>query len=357
MNKKTIIAGLLPDELKKIISAYKQPVYRAKQVLDWMFKKGVLSFSGMKNLPSELREELDRKNQLLSLYQELKLTSAVDKTSKYIFITNDAQSIETVFIPTTKRATVCVSTQAGCAFGCLFCASGKDGLVRGLRADEIVSQLLLVKKDNPHRPLTNVVFMGMGEPLANYENTLKAIRIINHPDYLGIAARKITVSTCGLPDAISRLAKENMQFELSISLHAADNDTRNRLMPVNKKFPLEMLIKAAREYTQVTNRMITFEYVIIDGVNDSKKAALDLAKLLTRLKCKVNIIPFNPVDAMQFKRAEKARLAEFTQTLDENKLNFTLRRSRGADIQGACGQLRLERTERKNLKDEGRGFK
>ena len=340
MNNKQYLAGLYPKEFHDILKSLNQPAYRGKQVLDWIFKKSVLSFDEMKNLPAELKAKLDGKSQPVSLSLKLKLTSEIDKAAKYIFITDDAQSIETVFIPTSKRTTVCVSTQVGCAFGCLFCASGKDGLVRNLRADEIVSQILLVKKDNPQRPITNVVFMGMGEPLANYDNTLKAIRIINHPDCLGIAARKITISTCGLPDAILRLTKENIQFELSISLHAADRDTRNRLMPVNKKFPLQRLITAAREYTIVTNRIITFEYVIIDGINDSKKAALDLVKLLAHLKCKVNIIPFNPVGEMKLQRVKKEQLEEFTETLEKNKIKFTLRRSRGADIKGACGQLR-----------------
>ncbi|MFH1092907.1 MAG: 23S rRNA (adenine(2503)-C(2))-methyltransferase RlmN [Candidatus Omnitrophota bacterium] len=340
MNNKQYLAGLYPEELQTIVAGLNHPVYRSKQIQEWIFKKSVLSFSEMKNLPGELREKLEIKNCPVSLHQKLKLTSAVDKTSKYIFITDDDNSLETVLIPTAKRATVCVSTQVGCAFGCLFCASGSGGLVRDLRADEIVSQLLLVKKDNPEQPVTNIVFMGMGEPLANYENTLKAIRILNHPDCLGIAARRITISTCGLPDAILQLAKENIQFELSISLHAADNDTRNRLMPINKKFPLNMLMKAAREYTQVTNRMITFEYVIMDGINDSIKAALDIAHLFFALKCKLNIIPFNPAGAMDFKRVKKTQLEEFTHMLQRLKINFTLRRSRGADIQGACGQLR-----------------
>ena len=336
------LAGLQPEELKNLLKSINQPPYRAKQILDWIFKKGILSFEEMKNIPSELKIALKRNTLPISLKQKLKLTST-DKTVKYLFTTADEKSIETVFIPTTKRATVCVSTQVGCSFGCVFCASGKDGLVRNLSAEEIVSQIVLLKHDNPQRPVTNIVFMGMGEPLANYENTLKAIRIINHPDYLGIAARKITISTCGLPDAIFRLIKENIQFELSISLHAADNETRNRIMPVNRKFPLEILIKAAREYIKQTNRIITFEYVIMDGINDSKKAALDLAKLIARIRCKVNIIPFNPVGETGFKRVNKEALEEFIQVLEKNKANFTLRRSRGTDIQGACGQLRANK--------------
>jgi len=336
------LAGLQPEELKNLLKSINQPPYRAKQILDWIFKKGILSFEEMKNIPSELKIALKRNTLPISLKQKLKLTST-DKTVKYLFTTEDEKSIETVFIPTTKRATVCVSTQVGCSFGCVFCASGKDGLVRNLNSEEIVSQIVLLKHDNPQRPVTNIVFMGMGEPLANYENTLKAIRIINHPDYLGIAARKITISTCGLPDAILRLIKENIQFELSISLHAADNETRNRIMPVNRKFPLEILIKAAREYIKQTNRIITFEYVIMDGINDSKKAALDLAKLIARIRCKVNIIPFNPVGETGFKRVNKETLEEFIQVLEKNKANFTLRRSRGTDIQGACGQLRANK--------------
>lgn len=337
--KTQYLAGFNPEELQCMIQGLNQPAYRAKQVLEWIFKKGVLSFDGMKNLPAELKSELSKKSELVSLNQKLKLTST-DKTEKYIFTTKDGKSIETVFIPTTKRATVCVSTQVGCAFGCLFCASGKGGLVRNLSVEEIVSQLLLVKKDNSQRPITNVVFMGMGEPLVNYENTIKAIRIINHPNCLGIAARKITISTCGLPDAIARLAKENIQVELSISLHAADNDTRNSIMPVNRKFPLEALVRAARDYIKETNRIITLEYVIIEGINDSKKAALELVKLLRKLRCKVNIIPFNPVGETKYKRVNKEALKKFIEILEKNKAKFTLRRSRGADIQGACGQLR-----------------
>ena len=333
------LAGLQPEELKNLLKSIDQPGYRAKQIQEWIFRKCVFSFEDMKNLSAGLKGQLEKNNQPVSLDQRLKLTST-DKTAKYIFRTSDKKSIETVFIPTSKRAAVCVSTQAGCAFGCVFCASGKGGLVRDLSVEEIVSQILLVKRDNPQKPITNIVFMGMGEPLANYDNTLKAIRIINNPDCLGIAARKITISTCGLPDAILRLIKENIQFELSISLHAADNDTRSRLMPVNRKFPLEVLIKALRDYIRQTNRIITFEYVILDGVNDSKQAALDLAKLTSRLRCKVNIIPFNPIGETGFKRVNKESLEEFIQVLEKNKANFTLRRSRGADIQGACGQLR-----------------
>lgn len=341
MNKKQYLAGFHPQELKGLLKSINQPAYRAKQLLDWIFKKQVVSFEEMKNLPAALKQALKEKNPPVSLKQTLKLSSA-DKTAKYIFNTEDKHSIETVFIPTSKRATVCISTQVGCAFGCVFCASGKGGLVRDLSVEEIVSQLLLVKKDNPQRPITNVVFMGMGEPLANYENTIKAIKIINHPDCLEIAARKITISTCGLPKEILRLPKENIQFELSISLHAADNDIRSRIMPVNRKFPLETLIKALREYTKQTKRIITLEYVMLDGINDSKEAAMDLVKLAARLRCKINIIPFNPVGETGCKRVSKENMEEFIQVLEKNKANFTLRRSRGTDIQGACGQLRAK---------------
>ena len=342
MQKKQYIAGLYPEELKKILISLKQPAYRTKQILNWMFQKAVLTLSEMHNLPAGLRSDLDRKVQPISLKQDIKLISSMDKTAKYLFKTQDGQSVETVFIPTSKRATVCVSTQVGCAFGCSFCASGMDGLIRNLRPDEIVSQVLLVKKDNFEKPITNIVFMGMGEPLANYENTLKAIRILNNPDCLGLAARKMTISTCGLPDEIMRFAKEKLQVELSISLHAADDELRSRIMPVNRKYPLSILLKTAKEYTRITNRVITFEYVIVGGLNDSKDDAEKLVKLLYPMKAKLNLILFNPVADLknEYQRVSPRQLERFENILKKGNIKFTVRRSRGKDIKGACGQLR-----------------
>ena len=344
MKDKQYIAGLYPQEVKNIIADLKQPAYRAKQILDWVFKKGVLSWSEMKNLSVELRSSLLELLEAVSLKQAEKLVSSADKTAKYIFLTVDGHAVETVFIPTAKRATVCISTQVGCAFGCTFCASGMGGLVRDLSSDEIVSQVLLVKRDNKDRQITNIVFMGMGEPFANYENTLKAVRILNDPDCLGLAARKITISTCGLPEKIMRFSKEKLQVELSVSLHAADNDLRDKIMPINKKYPIEVLMKTAAEYTQITNRVITFEYVIIADLNDSTQDAEHLADLLYRLKAKLNLIPYNPVHDLDAKYAgvNRPQFEVFKETLVNRKINFTVRRSRGSDVNGACGQLRAQ---------------
>ncbi|MFH1460331.1 MAG: 23S rRNA (adenine(2503)-C(2))-methyltransferase RlmN [Candidatus Omnitrophota bacterium] len=342
MKRKQIISGLSPNELKQIISEHNLPAFRNKQILDWVFKKNTLTFDKMYNLPQNLRQDLNEVLSIISLNQEVKFISKLDKTTKYLFRTGDNETIESVFIPTKKRATICLSTQAGCAFGCAFCASGKDGLIRNLTPDEIISQVLLIKKDNPMKPITNIVIMGMGEPLANYNNTLKAIRILNHKDCLEIGARKITISTCGLPQEIIRLAKEGIQVELSISLHAATDELRNKIMPINKKHPLKELIAVAKKYTQMTNRVITFEYILIDNLNSKKSDADQLARLLRNFQCKVNLIQFNPVEGMEFTRINPDELNEFQRVLEGNRINFTLRRSRGEDIQGACGQLRLK---------------
>lgn len=340
MSKK-IIAGLLPEEMIAEIVQLGESTYRARQVMEWVFKKHVLSFSEMTNLPAVLRHRLAECMQPVSLSRKEKYTSK-DGSAKYIFITDDGQIVESVFIPVPGRATVCLSSQVGCAFGCVFCASGSHGLVRNLRADEIVGQLLCIKQDNPGAAITNVVMMGMGEPLANYDNSLKAVRIINHPDEIGLAARKITISTCGLPEPILRLSREGIQFELSISLHAADERRRDELMPVNKKHPLSELIKTAKEYTQLTGRIITFEYVLIDGINAGTADAEKLAALLGGLKCKVNLIPFNSVPGGKFIGASPEQAEAFAAVLERNRVHCTIRRSRGADIQGACGQLRAQ---------------
>ncbi|MCP4649023.1 MAG: 23S rRNA (adenine(2503)-C(2))-methyltransferase RlmN [PVC group bacterium] len=338
MKKKHVISGLFPDELQKLLKDFVSQAYRGRQILDWIYEKNILSFSKMSNLPDKLRDELKLVFEPVSLIEVDKQISS-DKTTKYVFKTYDDEYIESVFIPTRKRATICISTQAGCAFGCMFCASGKNGLKRNLSVGEIVSQVLLIRKDNPENPITNIVIMGMGEPLANYENTLKAVRILNHPECLRLAARRITISTCGLPEQILRLAKEGLQIELSISLHAANNVLRNRIVPVNKKYPLEHLMQTARDYIRITNRVITFEYVIIDGVNDTKRDAEQLISLLNGIKCKVNIIPFNPVDGTDFRPPKAFKLEEFQETLQASGVNVTVRRSRGTDIKGACGQL------------------
>ncbi|MFH2137908.1 MAG: 23S rRNA (adenine(2503)-C(2))-methyltransferase RlmN [Candidatus Omnitrophota bacterium] len=338
---KEAITGFLLDDLKQRIIGLGQPGYRAKQVLEWVYKKNVISFSQMKNIPADLKQLMDEKFCVTDLITQEKLVSK-DKTAKYLFRTHDGELIEAVLIPTQKRTTVCISTQAGCGYGCTFCASGIGGLKRNLFVSEIVSQVLLIEQDNPHRSITNIVIMGMGEPLANYENTLKAVRIMNSPDGIGIAARKITISTCGLPEQILHLAQEGIQVELSVSLHAANDALRDDLMPINKKYNIAKLIKTVKEYTKLTHRIVTFEYIVIGGVNDSKIDAQGLASLLKGVRCKVNLIPFNPVEGLAFDPPRPLNIAQIDQMLKDSLINVTIRRSRGVDIKGACGQLRAE---------------
>lgn len=337
---KKIITNFLPFEVKGLLEKYEQPAYRAMQLIEWIYKKGVVNFNQMNNLPKAFKQLLTDKTEIVALEQLDKLVSKKDNTLKYAFKTNDGKIIETVFIPTPKRTTICISTQVGCAYGCVFCASGSNGFVRNLRVDEIVAQLLLVKNDNPQRQITNIVIMGMGEPLANYDNTIKSLKIFNNPDCFGIGARKITLSTCGLCPQIINLAKEGIQIELSISLHAAEDKLRSKLMPVNRKYPLDELIKTAKLYTKIVNRIVTFEYIIIGSVNDSKEDAQNLSKLLKGFQAKVNLIPFNPVKAVDYLPVTKEALDAFCDVLERNRTHYTLRRSRGSDIKGACGQLR-----------------
>ncbi|MFH1062962.1 MAG: 23S rRNA (adenine(2503)-C(2))-methyltransferase RlmN [Candidatus Omnitrophota bacterium] len=337
---KKIITNFLPFEVKGLLEKYKQPAYRAMQLIEWIYKKNILAYNEMSNLPKDFKQLLTDKLDIVALKQLDKFTSKKDNTLKYIFNTNDGKIIETVFIPTKKRATICISSQVGCAYGCVFCASGKNGFVRNLRVDEIAAQVLLVKNDNPRRQITNIVIMGMGEPLANYENIIKSLKIFNDPDCFGIGARKITLSTCGLCPQIIALAKEGMQVELSISLHAAEDKLRSKLMPVNRKYPLDELIKTAKQYSKIANRIVTFEYVIIGSVNDSKEDAKNLSNLLKGFQAKVNLIPFNPVQSVDYLPVTKEAFDAFCKVLEKNRINYTIRRSRGSDIKGACGQLR-----------------
>ena len=337
MDKKTI-AGFLPEDLIREFKIFSQPGYRVGQLLCWIYKKHILDFSLMTDLPEDLRFNLNNFMQPVSLSLRKESVSA-DKTVKYVFETGTGELIESVFIPLQKRATVCVSTQVGCSFGCIFCASGLNGLKRNLSAGEIVSQLVCIQNKHPLNPITNVVFMGMGEPLSNYEQTLKAVRILNNPECAGLGARKITISTCGLPDKILQLSKEKIQIELSISLHSADDALRDKLMPVNKIYPIEQLIMCAKKYTEITQRIITFEYVLISGINAAKHDALKLAKLLAPLRCKVNLIPFNPVQGLDFLPASLSQVNIFKSILENKRINVTVRRQRGVDVQSACGQL------------------
>jgi 23S rRNA (adenine2503-C2)-methyltransferase len=347
MSAKADIKSLDREELAARLNELREPAYRADQVLQWIYEKQADSFDQMSNLPAVLREKLTASFEL-NVVHSLKTRNASDTTEKFLFQLRDHSLIETVLIPATPgltsssdRHTVCVSTQVGCAFACKFCASGLEGVKRNLTAAEIVDQVLQVQKLSGEK-VNNIVVMGMGEPLANYDNLLRALRIINAPWGLGIGARKITVSTVGLVPRIKQLADEPMQIRLAVSLHGATDEVRKKIMPVNKKYPLKELLAACDYYANARKRMMTFEYILIDGINDSLEQAHKLGAIARRLHAKVNLIPYNLVEGLPWKRPDRNRCKMFQHTLQSHDVTSTLRMEKGTDINAACGQLRLQ---------------
>ena len=329
-------------ELTDLLAALGQRPYRAGQIFRWLYREGAVKLSDMKNLPATLIKELAEEFYISKPRLLDEKVSRADGTAKYLLGLEDSNTIETVYIPEKKRSTVCVSSQVGCKRACSFCASSKAGFVRNLRPGEILNEVLYVRL-NKKLPITNVVFMGIGEPFDNYDNVLKAIRILNSPDGLNIGARKMTVSTCGLIPGIERFAEEGLQVELSVSLHSADNDLRSRLVPANKRYPLPGLIKACKDYTARTNRIVTFEYVLMKGVNSSDEDAKKLAVLLMGIKCKVNLIRYNNIRALGYEAPSEGEAEAFLEALSAKGIVATLRKSKGEDIDAGCGQLRISR--------------
>jgi 23S rRNA (adenine2503-C2)-methyltransferase len=328
-------------ELEDKLLSWGNPKYHAKAIFNWIYQKGAYEFSAMTNLPAPLRKTLADEFSILSLALA-EMQESIDGTTKFLFELRDKNLVEAVNIPADKRSTGCISSQVGCKFSCFFCASGLQGFKRNLNCGEILDEVLYLK-NNTDRILTHIVFMGTGEPLDNYENVLKAIRVINSPEAFNIGARRITISTCGIIPGIERLQKEQLQIELSISLHAADDKIRSQIMPVNKKYPLAELIKACQEYTAKTNRQITFEYILIKGLNADLAAAQDLATLLKSVRlAKVNLIPANSVPELKIAPPGQREIDIFKEHLFKAGINVTLRRERGQDIDAACGQLRLK---------------
>ncbi len=384
------IKSLTREEMEAQFTAWNQPAYRVAQLLDWLYARRATDWEAMSNLPKALRETL-RQNFTLQTLKLVRKQGADDTTQKFLWQLADGALIESVLIPAnpalygeaSDRHTLCISTQVGCAYGCKFCASGLDGWKRNLGAHEIVEQILAVERlaASDERPATdkeappapsappepaptklrtsfrtvdNVVVMGMGEPLANYDNLMTALKILNAPWGGGIGARKITISTSGLAPQIRRLANEPMQFRLAISLHGATDEVRNRIMPVNKKYALAELIAACEDYQKLNGRMITLEYILIAGVNDSLDQIRPLAALARHLFAKINLIPYNHVEGLPWKRPEDAVCEAFLAALEKQKVTATLRREKGRDIDAACGQLRLK-TEREQLSAQSRG--
>ena len=338
------ITGLTLSELEENLKESGYPLFHAKQIFSWIYKKGVLDFNSMSDLSAELRKYLKAEFFLGNL-KLVKTLKSRDETEKFLFELKDKNLIEAVIIPAENRITGCISTQVGCKFACKFCASGLSGFKRNLTVPEIIDEALYLKSHCPGGKLTHLVFMGTGEPLDNYENLLKAIRVINSAAAFNIGARRITISTCGIIPGIKRLQEEELQVELSISLHAADDKLRSKIMPVNHKYPLVDLIKCCHEYIERTNRQITFEYILVKGLNSDLLSAQKLAMLLKNLRlAKVNLIPANPVlkPAGKIIPPSGSEVISFKDYLFKAGVNVTLRRERGQDIDAACGQLRLK---------------
>jgi 23S rRNA (adenine2503-C2)-methyltransferase len=343
------------EELAARFAEWKLPAYRLDQLLHWLYVRRVTDWDAMTNLPRELRDTL-REHFALETVELVNKQGSRDTTQKFLWRLADHSLIESVLIPAnpalygeaSDRHTLCVSTQVGCAYGCKFCASGLEGWKRNLQPHEIIEQVLAIERDaalRDDRLVNNLVIMGMGEPLANYDNLIKALTILNAPWGGGIGARKITISTSGLVPQIRRLADEPLQFRLAISLHGATDEVRARIMPVNKKYPLKDLTAACDYYQKKKGRMITFEYILITGVNDSLDQVEPLANLARKLHAKVNLIPYNKVEGLPWERPSEPVQEQFLKNLEARKVTATLRREKGHDIDAACGQLRLK-TER-----------
>jgi len=340
MSKQEIL-NLSQSQLAQYIKSIGEQSFRSEQIFEWIYQKGVWSFDGMQNLPRKLRDQLSAKFILGPLEIDKKEVSE-DGTTKFLFDLNDHEKIETVLIPTKTRTTACLSTQVGCKFACKFCASGVGGWRRNLSTSEIIAQVLHVKKEalKHKKPLSHIVYMGVGEPLDNFSNLMKSIRIINDKKAINIGARRITVSTCGVIPNILKLGQEGIQMELAISLHGFDNESRNILMPVNKKYPFDDLIDACRDYQKSYRRQITFEYILIKDVTCSQKAIKSLKKAFKGLICKMNLMPYNPVLEFDFKAPGHQDLLRFRDRLKNSGIHATIRAPRGEDINSACGQLR-----------------
>ncbi len=333
------------EELKEELIALGEKKYRAEQIFQWLYIDKVKEFDDMTNLSIELRNKL-KENFCICNYKILKKQESSDGTKKYLFDVLDGNAIETVLMQYHHGKTICVSSQIGCKMGCKFCASTGIQFVRNLSAGEIVEQIIAVEQDIGEK-ISNIVFMGIGEPFDNYDNVMKAVRIINHPKGLNIGARHISISTSGLVPRIYDFANEELQCTLSISLHATSNEKRSSMMPVNTRYPIEELIKACRDYIAKTNKRISFEYALAKDNNDNLEDAKELVKLLKGMLCHVNLIPINKIENGKFTKSTNENIIKFRDYLNENGIVATIRRELGSDIDAACGQLR-----RKNLKKQ-----
>lgn len=333
------IRSLTKEELKEEMAGLGEKAFRAGQIYDWMHKKLVGSFSEMTNLSKNLREKLEQEYTLCPVTEVEHLTSEIDGTRKYLFSLEDGNIIESVFMKYKHGNSVCISSQVGCKMGCAFCASTLDGCVRSLSAAEMLGQIYAIQNSTGER-VSNVVVMGSGEPLDNFDNLIKFIRLLTDENGLNISQRNLTVSTCGIVPKIYELADMDFQITLAISLHGATNEKRSALMPVAKVYSLDKLMEACRYYLSKTGRRMTFEYSLVGGVNDTAEDAQNIAGLIGDMNAHVNLIPVNPVTERNFKQPDKKACYDFQHRLEKLKINATIRREMGRDIDGACGQLR-----------------
>ena len=345
MNEKTDLKSLNMEELAAFVTSHGFPKFRAKQIADWL-QKGVTSADEMKNLPAALRELIDNFCYISVATIEKKFVSRYDKTVKYLFAFADGECVEAVVMRYHHGVSICISTQVGCKMGCTFCATGKSGFSRSLTASEMLAQIEAAQRDIGER-ISNIVLMGMGEPLDNYDNVVRFIRLVNSEDSLNIGARHITLSTCGLVPKINALAKEGLPINLAVSLHAPNDGIRVRTMPIAKVYPMDALLRACRDYFDKTGRRVTFEYAMIDGVNDSDECARELAQRLGGMGCHVNLIPVNTVEGTGYIKSKLERQQSFVNILAGRGIAATVRRTLGSDINASCGQLR-----RNHLKKE-----
>ena len=340
------IKSMTLEELKKKVEGWGEKAFRAGQLYQWMHEKLAENVDEMTNLSQELRKKLQEDGELIRLEMVDMLQSDLDGTRKYLFRLSDGNIIESVWMKYHHGNSVCISSQVGCRMGCRFCASTLDGLERNLLPSEMLEQIYAIIRHTGEK-VSNIVVMGSGEPLDNYENLIRFIQLISSPGGQNISQRNITVSTCGLVKQMKRLAKEKLQITLAISLHAAFDRKRMELMPIARSWSLSELIEGCKYYFEKTGRRLTFEYALVGGVNDSKEDAEALSRLIGSLNCHVNLIPVNPIKEREYRQSARVQIEAFKNKLEKNKINVTIRREMGRDIDGACGQLR-----RRHIKNE-----
>lgn len=347
-SKKIDLLASDPESFKDFLKKYDIKSYRAEQIYNWIYKNGIFKLKNMKNLPDSLIEKLEELVEIEKL-ELLGKSEAKDGTIKYLWKLNDNETIESVYLPyyNEGRHSVCISTQVGCNMGCSFCATGLEGLKRNLTTSEIIAQVLQIQKDISDEEfldpaISNVVFMGMGEPMNNLDNVLNSVNLLNLSSTFNIGMRKMTISTAGVVPGIKELAVRNKQIGLAVSLNAPNDSLRSKIMPVNNQYPLEKLIDSVKEYIEITNRRVTFEYVMMDNINDSPEYAYQLRRLISDILCHVNLIPVNPVSELDVYRPSLEKIEKFKKILIDGNIDTTIRQERGVEIEAACGQLKRE---------------